>query len=147
MVIRVDDELTWTDRHHPTPATGRVIEVGYEHVIAVEYGHSLAHATRLELDEIHVTKPRLQAGDIVVLAPTTGRPTPGRVQGVVQPVRWRDGLRGHTVHWEDHDPANALEAFEARLDNRRRYHAQELLRVPVCDQHPELWPAAELAAH
>lgn len=146
MVIRVDDEVTWPNRPPLANHAGRVIEVGYETVKVVPYGRDLSYTMPLDLSEIRVNKPRLHAGDIVILAPNPDRPHPGLVQGVVQPVRWLDGLRGHTVHWEDHDDNAAAERGEL-LRNHRRYLAQELIRVPIPDQHPELWPAAETAAN
>ena len=133
IAIRVDDEITWPNQIPLANHAGRVIRVGYETVTVVETGHDASHAIPLDLSEVRVQKPRLQAGDIVVLAPVPDEPSPDRRQGVVQPARWTDGRR-FTVQWE-HD------------DLRTQHRAAELSRVPIPDQHPALWPAAQLAAN
>jgi hypothetical protein len=136
IVIRVDDEVTWPNQIPLANRTGRVVEVGYESVTLLEHGRDLSHAVFVELAEVRVRvrTPRLQAGDIVVLAPTAECPVYGTLQGVVQPVRWRDGLGGYLVEWE-------------HCYGRSRHRPAELERVPIPDQHPQLWPAAAGAAN
>lgn len=135
IAIRVNDEITWPNQIPLANHRGRVIRIGYETVTAVETGHDTSHAIPLDLSEVRVHKPQLQAGDIVILAPTLDRPTHDALQGVVQPARWRDGIGGFTVEWEDGH------------DRPSRHRPAELERVPIPDQHPALWPAAHLAAN
>jgi hypothetical protein len=128
MVIRSGDEVMWVNPGGRCRYTqGRVIEIRYEAVVCRPFGEqSPDFDQEVELVHLRVRRPKLLAGDIVSLSSPTGRTLQEARQGVVRPYRLADGFGWRTVEWERGGSTRQL--------------PMDLLRIPVSDQHPSLWP-------
>lgn len=133
MVIRVGDGVMWYEQGRPSYVVGKVVDVKYGEVRCLEEGLDLSHAVSVELQHVRVRTPKLWSGDIVAISTPDGRLADDALQGVVQPVRLRDGWRWFHVAWED--------------GTKSYQRAEDLLRVVIGEQHEALREAATIAAN